>query len=155
VTTAVGMQRRFQWKALLGTPASMFMNKVEPSNTAPAQQPHDFGHVFPAVTGEFGQEVGISRLGEFGYFGKYRLLKLRRDGCGIVGDPVNGRSQDRTAGDAPEGVVERIGVVVGHSTDCRESTIKWHSDRTNCPMAMLQVGDNLQSAFLTHIRRIH
>jgi hypothetical protein len=155
VATAVGVQRRLQWKALLGTPAGMFMNKVEPSNAAATQQPHDFGHVFTTVTGEFGQEVGISRPGEFGYFGKYRLLKLRRDGCGIVGDPVNGRSQGGTAGDHPEGVVERVDIVVGHSSDCRESTIRWHSDRTDCLMAMLQPGDNLQSAFLIHNRRIY
>ncbi|HWS69423.1 MAG TPA: hypothetical protein VN325_42200 [Steroidobacteraceae bacterium] len=116
VTTAVGMQRRFQRKALLGTPASMFMNKIETSNTAATQQSHDFVHMFSTVTGELGQKIGISGLGKFWYLGKYRLLELRRDGSGMVGNPVNGCGQDRTARDAPESVVERVDVVVGHGS---------------------------------------
>ena len=115
MTAAVGVQGRFQWKALLGTPAGMFMNKIETSNSAAAQQPQDFVDMFSTVTGQLGQEIGISGLGEFRYFGQYRLLKLRCDGCGITGNPVNGRSQDRTARDAAEGFVERVEVVVGHS----------------------------------------
>src|SRR6266403_2368115 len=148
MTAAVGVQRRLQWKALLGTPAVMFMNKIETSNSAATQQPHYFVDMFSAMTGQLGQEIGISGLGEFRYFGQYRLLKLRRDGRGITGNPVKGRGQDRTARDATEGFVERVEVVVGHGCHCRESTIRWHSDRMKCPMALLQTGDNLQSVSL-------
>jgi hypothetical protein len=128
----------------------MFMNKIETPNTAAAQQPHDFVDMFSTVSGELRQEIGISGLGEFRYFGKYRLLKLRRDDGGIVGNPVNGRSQDRAARDAPEGLVERVDVVVGHGSDCRVCTMRWHSDGIKSLMARLRAGDNLHSVTLIH-----
>jgi len=42
--------------------------------------------MFSTVTGELGQKIGISGLGKFWYLGKYRLLELRRDGSGMVGN---------------------------------------------------------------------
>src|ERR1039457_3959420 len=68
VTAAIGMQCRFQWKALLGTPASVLMNKIETPKTAATQQSYDFVDMFSAVVSKLGQEIGIPGLGEFWYF---------------------------------------------------------------------------------------
>ena len=82
------------------------------------------------------------------------IAKYRRDGSDVVGNPVNGRSQEWAARDAPECIVERVGVVVGHGSNCRVSTISWHSNGMESLMVAVQTGDRLQSVALIHNRRI-
>jgi hypothetical protein len=106
---------RFQWKALFGAAARMNTDKFKITDRSAAKQSQQFLDMLQRVSRQFGQEIRVLGDGELGHVREYGAAQLFGY-CGAMSfDAPDGYGNRRTALEAPEGLAQRLRVVVSHT----------------------------------------